>query len=76
MFMSLLLGKAKDTKKQREGTAKKTPAGVEEWDEWNATMLPEVKESYTHSFDGEELADHFGAKQSDGTPDNPGPPDE
>jgi len=49
---------------------------VREWHEWNATMLPEVKESYTHSFDGEELADHFGAKQSDGTPDNPGPPDE
>jgi len=49
---------------------------VREWHEWNAKMLPEVKESYTHSFDGEQLADHFGAKQSDGMPDNPGPPDE
>jgi arylsulfatase A-like enzyme len=36
-----------------------------EWDEWNATMLPETKESYTHSFDGEELADHYGAKKPD-----------
>jgi len=38
---------------------------VREWDEWNATMLPEIKESYTHSFDGEELADHYGAKKPD-----------
>lgn len=42
-----------------------------EWFDWNATMLPEVKESYTHSFDGRILADHFGAKPSDGTPDLP-----
>jgi len=42
-----------------------------EWFEWNATMLPEMKESYTHSFDGKTLADHFGAKTSDGTPDVP-----
>jgi arylsulfatase A-like enzyme len=38
---------------------------VREWDEWNATMLPEIKESYTHSFDGEELADHYGVKKPD-----------
>jgi arylsulfatase A-like enzyme len=38
---------------------------VREWDEWNSTMLPEIKESYTHSFDGEELADHYGAKKPD-----------
>ncbi len=38
---------------------------VREWNEWNATMLPEIKESYTHSFDGEELADHYGAKKPD-----------
>ncbi len=42
-----------------------------EWFEWNATMLPEIKESYTHSFDGKVLADHFGAKPPDGTPDIP-----
>jgi arylsulfatase A-like enzyme len=42
-----------------------------EWFEWNATMLPEIKESFTHSFDGKTLADHFGAKQPDGTPDIP-----
>jgi arylsulfatase A-like enzyme len=36
---------------------------VREWDSWNATMLPEIKESYTHSFDGEQLADHFGVKK-------------
>lgn len=38
---------------------------VREWDEWSATMLPEIKESYTHSFDGEELADHYGTKKPD-----------
>jgi arylsulfatase A-like enzyme len=38
---------------------------VREWDEWSATMLPEIKESYTHSFDGEELADHYGVKKPD-----------
>ncbi len=25
---------------------------VREWYDWNATMLPEIRESYTHSFDG------------------------
>ena len=38
---------------------------VREWHEWNATMLPEIKESFTHSFDGKELADHYGAKNPD-----------
>jgi hypothetical protein len=38
---------------------------VREWDDWNASMLPEIKESNTHSFDGKELADHFGAKNPD-----------
>lgn len=42
-----------------------------EWFDWNATMLPEIKESFTHSFSGQELADHFGAKPSDQTPDIP-----
>jgi arylsulfatase A-like enzyme len=49
---------------------------VREWDDWNASMLPEIQESFTHSFDGEELADHFGAKKSDQLPDIPGPPDD
>jgi hypothetical protein len=34
-------------------------------------MLPEIKESFTHSFDGKELADHFGAKPPYQTPDIP-----
>ena len=49
---------------------------VREWYDWNASMLPEIKESFTHSFDGQELADHFGAKKSDKMPDIPGPPDD
>lgn len=49
---------------------------VREWYEWNTTMLPEIKESFTHSFDGRELADHFGAKKSDQMPDNPASPDD
>jgi arylsulfatase A-like enzyme len=49
---------------------------VREWYDWNASMLPEIKESYTHSFDGQELADHYGAKKSDQMPDIPGPLDD
>jgi hypothetical protein len=49
---------------------------VHEWYEWNASMLPEIKESFTHSFDGTELADHFGAKRSDQVPDIPAKPDD
>jgi len=26
-------------------------------------MLPEIKESYTASFDGQQLADHFGRQE-------------
>jgi arylsulfatase A-like enzyme len=44
---------------------------VREWFDWNATMLPEIKESFTHSFNGKELADHFGAKEADQSPDLP-----
>jgi len=47
-----------------------------EWYEWNSSMLPEIKESFTHSFSGEELADHFGAKKSDQMPDIPLSPDD
>jgi arylsulfatase A-like enzyme len=47
-----------------------------EWYDWNATMLPEIKESFTVGFSGQELADHFGAKSADQTPDIPTPPDD
>jgi len=37
---------------------------VREWYEWNGSMLPEIKESFTASFDGSRSR-HFGAKKSD-----------
>lgn len=49
---------------------------VREWYDWNASMLPEIKESYTIGFDGKQLADHFGAKKTDQAPDIPSPPDD
>jgi len=49
---------------------------VRDWYEWNSLMLPEIKESFTHSFSGRELADHFGAKPPDQRPDIPAPPDD
>jgi arylsulfatase A-like enzyme len=49
---------------------------VHEWYAWNASMLPEIKESYTVSFDGAQLADHFGAKKADQMPDIPVSPDD
>jgi arylsulfatase A-like enzyme len=45
-----------------------------EWYEWNAAMLPEIDESFTGSFTGAELADHIGAKETNGKADNPLPP--
>ena len=36
-------------------------------------MLPEVDESYTHNFNGEELADHIGTPETIGKADNPSP---
>jgi hypothetical protein len=44
---------------------------VAEWNEWNASMLPEVDESYTFGFSGADLADHIGAKPPSGKADNP-----
>jgi arylsulfatase A-like enzyme len=44
-----------------------------EWYAWNATMLPEIDESTSGSFTGEELADHIGAQKSSGKADNPRP---
>ena len=44
-----------------------------EWLQWNAQMLPEIQDSYTHAFTGKDLADHYGARTPDGKPDNPKP---
>lgn len=49
---------------------------VREWFAWNATMLPEVEDSFTFSFSGSELADHIGAKNASQKPDNPLGPDD
>ena len=47
---------------------------VAEWYEWNATMLPEVDESYTDNFTGDQLADHIGTQRTSGKADNPASP--
>jgi hypothetical protein len=39
-------------------------------------MLPEIKESFTGGIDGKDMADHYGAKKSDGMPDIPAPPED
>lgn len=49
---------------------------VREWYDWNTGMLPEAKESYTHSFSGKDLADHFGVKEAEQPPDIPTSPDD
>ncbi len=46
-----------------------------QWLAWNATMLPEVEDSFTHGFSGEDLADHYGAPEAGQEPDIPGPAD-
>jgi arylsulfatase A-like enzyme len=46
------------------------------WLEWNAGMLPEIRESFTHAFSGDELADHYGAKPPSQEPDIPARPDD
>jgi arylsulfatase A-like enzyme len=48
-----------------------------EWLDWNATMLPEIKDSFTRGFSGEDLADHYGAEEVGPEPDipTPTPPD-
>jgi arylsulfatase A-like enzyme len=48
---------------------------VRQWLAWNATMLPEIEESFTNGFSGEDLADHFGAEKPGPAPDNPAPSD-
>jgi arylsulfatase A-like enzyme len=47
---------------------------VAEWRDWNATMLPEIDESSTGNFTGDELADHIGVQETSGKADNPVPP--
>jgi len=47
---------------------------VRKWLEWNQTMLPELDESATGAFTGEQLADHIGAQPATRKADNPGPP--
>jgi len=42
-----------------------------EWYEWNGTMLPEVDESQTDNFTGEQLADHIGTQKTSGKAENP-----
>lgn len=49
---------------------------VREWYNWNATMLPEIKESFTHAIDGEHMADHVGTPKAGQEPDIPLPPEE
>lgn len=41
------------------------------WLKWDSAMLPEIQGSFTHTLNGKELADHYGAKPPDGKPDNP-----
>jgi arylsulfatase A-like enzyme len=43
---------------------------VAEWHEWNTTMLPEVDESSTGNFTGDQLADHIGTQKTSGKADN------
>ncbi len=46
---------------------------VAEWHAWNATMLPEVDDSSTDNFTGDQLADHIGTPKASGKADNPAP---
>jgi len=46
---------------------------IAEWYEWNAAMLPEIDESFTDNFTGDQLADHIGTPRTSGKADNPDP---
>jgi len=41
---------------------------VGEWHAWNATMLPEVAETYTEAYTGAQLPDHYGAQKPSSAP--------
>ena len=43
------------------------------WLEWNATMLPEVDESFTEGHSGADFADHVGSPKATTKADNPPP---
>jgi arylsulfatase A-like enzyme len=43
---------------------------VAEWEAWNTSMLPEVAESFTESYTGAQLGDHYGAQKPSGAPDS------
>ena len=43
---------------------------VADWHAWDQTMLPEVDESNTGNFTGNELADHIGTKRTSGKADD------
>jgi len=47
---------------------------VAEWLLWNSKMLPEIDESFTSSFSGDQLADHIGSPPASNKADNPPPP--
>jgi len=42
---------------------------VADWHEWNTTMLPEVAESHTENFTGDQLADHINTPPASNAPD-------
>ena len=42
---------------------------ITEWHQWNATMMPEIGESYTDGFTAKQLADHIGAQPVTAKPD-------
>lgn len=46
---------------------------VAEWAAWNATMLPEIDDSFTANFTGAQLADHIGTPPTSHKADNPTP---
>ncbi|HWK43971.1 MAG TPA: sulfatase-like hydrolase/transferase [Stellaceae bacterium] len=37
---------------------------IAEWKAWNATMLPEIDDSFTENFTGSQLADHIGTPKT------------
>ncbi len=47
---------------------------VQDWLTWNASMLPEIDESFTGTFSGAQLADHIGLPAASGKADNPPKP--
>jgi len=47
---------------------------AQSWYDWQATMLPQLEETYTHGFTAAQLADHYGAKPPEKKPEVPQPP--